>query len=66
MRVYKHQSGHKVAVTEDSAGASLPAGDWSSIGQTDIEPDQPYIGKSGNEIIADITERGYSIIPDDK
>lgn len=66
MRVFKHQTGHSVAVTPDKEGRALPAGDWVLISETDIEPGESRIGRSADEILADINERGYSIIPDDR
>ncbi len=66
MRVYKHQSGHRVAVTADQEGASLPADAvWTPLGSTDVQAGKPRIGKSGDEILADIEKKGYSVIPDD-
>jgi len=68
MVVFKHRSNRgRVAVTQDAIGASLPSGNekWQRIGTTQIEPGKPYIGRSGNEVLADIEQKGYSVIPID-
>lgn len=68
MVVFKHKSNRgRVAVTQDASGAALPRGneEWQPIGTTQIEPGKPYIGRSGSEVLADIEQKGYSVIPGD-
>jgi hypothetical protein len=65
MRVFKHKSNKgRIAVTGDADGKALPGNGetWSCIGETEVRPGAPHIGRSGDEILADIRRDGFSVI----
>lgn len=61
---FRFKSGLQQALTDDPTGANLPdpPGNWTAMGQRDIEPtDGPRIGMDSAEIVAIIARDGYLV-----